>query len=132
MQSTANDLRLIPIPKAGFGVLVRNIRTKEPELSDARTILKKMINCDKNRKFRKNQLERLKQPVNFRPTTLVKIYWEFLLFPRFSKFEVLTRKSILGYLLNVIGYFNLVGVYRLQGYIPSLVGTFLTFCFLKS
>ena len=43
----------------------------------------------------------------------VKIYWHFWLFPRFSKFEVLAKKSILGYLLNVIGYFNLRGVYRL-------------------
>ena len=50
-------------------------------------------------------------------TIPVKIYWEFRLFPRFSKFEVPVRNSILGYLLNVIGYFNLGGVYRLQGYI---------------
>ena len=52
----------------------------------------------------------------------VKIYWEFRLFSSFSKFEVRARKLILGYLLNVIKYFNLGGVGRLPGYIFSLVG----------
>ena len=60
-------------------------------------------------------------------TILVKIYWHFWSFLRFWKFEVLAKKSILGYLLNGIGYFNLGGVYRLPGYILSLVETFLTF-----
>ena len=43
------------------------------------------------------------------PTIWVKIYWEFGLFPRFSKFEVRARKCILGYLFNLIEYFNLGG-----------------------
>ena len=65
-------------------------------------------------------------------TIMVKIYWDFRLFPRFSKFEVRARKSISGYLLNVIGYFNLGGVDRLPGYILSLVGPFLNFWILRS
>ena len=67
-----------------------------------------------------------------RVTIKVEIYWEFRLFPRFSKFEVRARKSILGYLLNVIGYFNLGGVGRLPGYILSLTGPFLNFWILRS
>ena len=38
---------------------------------------------------KKNNLKQLK------PTMLFEIYWEFCLFPRFSKFEVQARKSIL-------------------------------------
>ena len=71
-------------------------------------------------------------PQKFLCTILVKIYWHFWSFFRFSKFEVLAKKSILGYLLNGIGYFKLGGVYRLPGYILSLVGTFFTFWILKS
>ena len=69
---------------------------------------------------------------SFSKTIMVEIYWEFRLFPRFSKFEIRTRKSILGYLLNVIGYFNLGGVGRLPGYILSLIGPFLNFWILRS
>ena len=55
----------------------------------------------------------------------------FRLFPRFSKFEVRARKSILGFLLNVIGYFNLGWVGRLPGYILSLTGQFWNFWILQ-
>ena len=50
----------------------------------------------------------------------------------FEHFFVFQNLKFLGYLLNGIGYFNLGGVYRLPGYILSLVGTFLTFWILKS
>ena len=69
---------------------------------------------------------------SFSKTIMVKIYWEFRLFPRFSKFEVRARKSILGYLLIAIGYFDLGGVYGLPGHILSHVGPFLNFWILRS
>ena len=69
---------------------------------------------------------------SFSKTIMFKIYSEFHLFPRFSKFEVRARKSILGYFFNVIRYCNLGGVSRLQGYILSLVGLFWNFWILRS
>ena len=42
------------------------------------------------------------------------------------------RKWIFGYLLNVIGYFNLGGVGRLPGYILSLIGPFWNFWIFRS
>ena len=45
----------------------------------------------------KIELERVNCNVIFH-----KIYWEFRLFWRFSRFKVWTRKSILGYLFNLI------------------------------
>ena len=65
-------------------------------------------------------------------TIWVEIYWEFWSFPRFIKFEALVRKSILGYLLDSIGCFNLGGAFRLLDYIISLIGPFLNFWILKS
>ena len=69
---------------------------------------------------------------SFWKTIWVKIYSEFGLFPRFSKFEVRARKSILGYLFDLIEYLDLGGVGRLPGYILSLTGLFQHFWILRS
>ena len=69
---------------------------------------------------------------SFSKTIMFKIYSEFHLFPRFSKFEVRARKSILGYLFNLIEYFKLRRLGRLPGYILSLTGPFLNSWILRS
>ena len=43
-------------------------------------------------------------------TMLVKIYWEFWVFYRFSRIKALTRMSISGYPFNLIECFNLGGI----------------------
>ena len=70
---------------------------------------------------------------NFEEPTISDItYWQFWLFYRFSKIEVRAKKWILGFLFNLIEYFNLEEVGRLPGYILSLVGPFLNFWILRS
>ena len=58
--------------------------------------------------------------------------WQFWLFYRFLKIEVRAKKWILGYLFNLIEYFNVEGVDWLPGYILSLIGPFLNFWILRS
>ena len=69
---------------------------------------------------------------SFSKTIMVKIYWEFRLFPRFSKFQVRAKKSILSYLFNLIEQINLGGVDRLRGCILGLAGLFWSFWILRS
>ena len=69
---------------------------------------------------------------NLWTTISCKIFWEFRLFWRFSRFKVRTKKSILSYLFNLIEYFDSRGVDRLPGYILSLTGPFLSFWILRS
>ena len=69
---------------------------------------------------------------SFSKTIMVKLYWEFRLFPRFSKFQVRAKKSILSYLFNLIEQINLGGVDRLRGCILGLAGLFWSFWILRS